>query len=151
MKFLKWMAAFCFGGLCYGALEILWRSETHISMFFAGGLCFLAIYLTDESGLFGGSMLLQAPFCAMVITAVELAFGEVVNRAMGLGVWDYSELPLNFMGQICLPFSAIWLALSFPALLAARVLRTAMFGEKFVRPRLGVRIKRHEEAKRESI
>ena len=98
-----------------------------------------------------GRALLQAPFCAMVITAVELAFGEVVNRAMGLGVWDYSELPLNFMGQICLPFSAIWLALSFPALLAARVLRTAMFGDKFVRPRLGVKFKRHEEAKRESI
>lgn len=130
MKFLRYLAMFCFGGLSYGILEIIWRGGTHISMFLAGGICFLAIFLTDERELFGGAMLLQAPFCAAIITAVEFGFGVVVNRAMGLEVWDYSELPMNFLGQICLPFSAIWLALSFPALWASRLLRAAMFGDE---------------------
>ena len=27
-------------------------------------------------------------------------------------VWDYSGVPLNFLGQVCVPFSLIWFALS---------------------------------------
>jgi uncharacterized membrane protein len=31
-------------------------------------------------------------------------------------MWDYSTLPFNILGQICLPFSLIWIVLSFPAI-----------------------------------
>ena len=129
MKILKNFAIFCFGGLSYGLLEILWRSCTHISMFFVGGLCFLLISFIDSSPYFGRSMILKAPLCAGAVTAVELVSGLLVNVTLGLGVWDYSSVPLNFMGQICLPFSLIWLGLSIPAALAGRILKYLIFSE----------------------
>lgn len=49
---------------------------------------------------------------AIIITVIELLLGIWFNLLLGEGVWDYSNMPLNFMGQICLPFSLIWLALS---------------------------------------
>ena len=33
----------------------------------------------------------------------------VVNRSYG--VWDYRDMPLNYRGQICLPFFAAWMPL----------------------------------------
>ena len=50
---------------------------------------------------------------AGIITGVELVFGLVFNQALGMGVWDYSRVPLNLWGQICLPFTLIWLGFSF--------------------------------------
>ena len=51
---------------------------------------------------------LQALACAILVTAVELAAGLVLNIWMGLDIWDYSGLPGNFMGQICPQFAAVW-------------------------------------------
>lgn len=145
MRTIKPLTTFTFGGLAYGLLEIFWRGETHISMFLVGGLCFLIISVIDTSDLFGGSLILQAPLCALCVTAIELASGIWVNRVLGLGVWDYSDVPLNFMGQICLPFSAIWLGLSIPAALAARLLRHLIFGDELPPIQLLPRIARPVE------
>ena len=129
MRALKGLAVFSFGGLAYGLLEIIWRGQTHISMFFVGGLCFLLITLIDGAELFGGAILLEAPVCALTVTAIELVSGLIVNVGMDLSVWDYSSLPLNLWGQICLPFSAMWLALSVPAIFAGRILGRVVFCE----------------------
>ena len=51
-----------------------------------------------------------------IITAVEFATGFLVNIVLKLNVWDYSELPMNLMGQICAPFSLLWGALTIPAM-----------------------------------
>ena len=129
MRLLKSAAIFSFGGLAYGLAEIIWRDETHISMFFVGGLCYLIISAIDSLPIFGGCLLFEAPLFALAITAVEFTSGVVINLWLGLGVWDYSELPLNLLGQICLPFSAIWLWLSVPAAMSARLLKNYLFGE----------------------
>jgi len=47
---------------------------------------------------------------AAVITAVELFTGLLVNRSYR--VWDYRQMPLNFCGQICLPYFLLWMPLS---------------------------------------
>ena len=129
MQAFKSLAIFTFGGLAYGLLEIIWRGETHISMFVVGGLCFLMITAIDSVPLFGGSLLLEAPICAAFVTAAELISGIIVNIFMNLDVWDYSDMPLNLWGQICLPFSAIWLALAIPAALVSRLMRHFVFEE----------------------
>lgn len=136
MQTLKSLTVFTFGGLAYGLLEIIWRGETHISMFLVGGLCFLMINAIDSFPVFKGGLLLEAPFCAAAVTAVELISGLIVNIMMNLSVWDYSDMPLNFMGQICLPFSVIWLGLSVPAALAGRILRMLLFDEELPALRL---------------
>lgn len=51
---------------------------------------------------------LQALVCALLVTAVELAAGVILNIWLGLDIWDYSHLPFNLWGQICPQFSAVW-------------------------------------------
>lgn len=51
---------------------------------------------------------LQAAACAALVTAVELAAGLLLNIWLGLGIWDYSHLPLNLWGQICPQFALVW-------------------------------------------
>ena len=56
---------------------------------------------------------LQALASAVLATAVELAAGLILNVWLGLGVWDYSRLPGNFLGQICPQFFVVWWGLCF--------------------------------------
>ena len=53
---------------------------------------------------------------ACLITGVELLFGLVVNRMLGLRVWDYSGLPGSLMGQICLPYFFLWIWVAWLAM-----------------------------------
>ena len=99
------------GGLVYMGIEILWRGHTHWTMGVLGGLCFVLIGLLDE-WQDHPPMLLQMVQGAALVTALELITGLIVNRWLGWGVWDYSDMPLNLWGQVCLPFSAAWFLLS---------------------------------------
>ena len=114
----KEIGLFCLGGGSYVGLELLWRGRSHGSMFLAGGTCFLLL------GKLGNrvrhlALPVQGVLCSGVITAVELATGLVFNR--DYRVWDYRELPLNFRGQICLPFSALWAPLGLVGMELYRV------------------------------
>lgn len=108
---------FVLGGAGYVGLELLWRGRSHISMFFAGGICFLLLGRLQRTKL---SPAAKSLLGAGVITAVELLTGLLVNR--GFRVWDYRQMPLNYLGQICLPFSLLWIPVSFGAMLLYRYL-----------------------------
>lgn len=99
------------GGAVYMGIEILWRGHTHWSMGVLGGVCFVAIGLLDE-WQDHPTLWLQMVQGAALVTALELITGLIVNRWLGWGVWDYSDMPLNLWGQVCLPFSAAWFLLS---------------------------------------
>lgn len=47
-----------------------------------------------------------------VATGAEYLMGLFYERALGVAFWDYSGLPLNVGGKICLPFSVAWGVLS---------------------------------------
>ena len=47
-----------------------------------------------------------------------------------MNVWNYSALPLNIMGQICLPFSLLWLLLSGVIIVVDDYIRYKFFNEK---------------------
>ena len=102
---------FYLGGAGYMTLEFLWRGRSHGSMFLAGGSCFLLLGRLRKRSL-------PLPFLAIagsgVITGVELLSGLLFNR--DYRVWDYRNLPLQFKGQICLPYSLLWLPLSLGAM-----------------------------------
>ncbi len=106
---------FCIGGGAYNLIEILWRGHSHWSMFLVGGTCFHLI------GTIGKRLHRHGPFvigaaCSAAVTAVEYVSGCVLNRRLKLGVWDYSKLPANLNGQVCLLYSALWGGLSLLAL-----------------------------------
>ncbi|MEG2039431.1 MAG: hypothetical protein RRZ73_06860 [Oscillospiraceae bacterium] len=48
----------------------------------------------------------------LIILISEFLVGCIVNLWLGWNVWDYSREPFNFMGQICLMFSFLWLLMS---------------------------------------
>ena len=113
MKFYRQFLLFCAGGLAYVGIELLWRGRSHISMFFAGGTCFLLLGRLNrvKPRL---PLVLRGCLGALAITQVELLTGLLVNRQYT--VWDYRDTPLNFFGQICLPFSLLWIPLSILAM-----------------------------------
>ena len=106
LRFWKKAILFYLGGMGYVGLELLWRRRSHSSMFLLGGTCFLALGTLDKS-----ARRFPAPVRSIagagVITALELAAGLLVNRPHQ--VWDYSELPFNYRGQICLPYTLLWI------------------------------------------
>ena len=106
-------AIFLAGALGYPALEILWRGCTHPTMALAGGLCAVLLYRVNRD-LSRGSLGLRLLVSGGIITLTELLFGAVFNLWLGMNVWDYSDLPLAFLGQICLPYALLWCLLSLP-------------------------------------
>lgn len=120
MRIWKQALFFFVGGLLYVALELCWRGRSHYTMFLLGGLCFVCLNVIGGSRF---SFLTQMFLGVTVIVCLELMTGIVVNRMLGLGVWDYSGLPYHFMGQICLNYALLWVPLSAAGLLAASALR----------------------------
>lgn len=102
------------GGLAYMGVELLWRGSTHWTMGVLGGVCFALIGLLDE-WQDHPSMLLQMVQGAALITTLELLTGLIVNRWLGMQIWDYSDMPGNLWGQVCPQFIVAWLALAWLA------------------------------------
>ncbi len=119
---------FAIGGGIYTSLELLWRGRSHWTMFCLGGGCFLAI---GELGRRFPKLPLgaRAALGSIICTAGELATGLLFNRDHS--IWDYRALPLNFRGQICLPFTLLWVPLSA----AAAVLFRWLDGKSFRVPK----------------
>ena len=107
--YLLYSLAFLIGGNAYCAVELIYRARTHYSMFFCSGMAvviLLYIYLSNKRL----SPIAFALIASAVITLLEFIFGIVFNIMLKMNVWDYSNVPLNILGQICVPFSLIWLA-----------------------------------------
>lgn len=75
---------------------------------------------------------MQCLIGAVVITFIELCVGMLVNLRLNWNVWDYSELPLNFCGQICVPFMLLWYLLCFPASFISRYLDKNLFSKSLL-------------------
>ncbi len=116
MRYLKTTGGFLFGGFAYVLIELAWRGRSHYSMFIAGGLGFLMIMLMNRYVVKKAGYLFAAVLCSVGITLIELVTGCIFNLWLGLNVWDYSNIPLNFLGQICVLYSTIWIFLSLVAL-----------------------------------
>ena len=131
-------AAFLFvvGGLVYILIELIWRGHTHISMFILGGICFVAIGFINEVFPWSLGLIWQSMIGAVIVTVLEFITGVIVNIWLGLNVWDYSNMPFNLLGQICLPFAFAWVALSAIAIAFDDYLRYWIFGEEKPRYKL---------------
>ena len=108
---LKEFIIFIIFGLMYVTIELLYRGHTHYSMFIVGGICGVLIGLINDNTP-DMPLLPQCVLGAVIITVIELLTGLFLNVYLGLNVWDYSNQPFNFMGQICPQFCIIWCVLS---------------------------------------
>jgi len=103
---------FAAGAIVYPLLEIAWRGHSHWTMSLAGGLCLPLLWHIQRGKR--RTLRQQCILGSCLITGVEFLFGCVFNKLLHWQVWDYSHLPLNVLGQICLPFTALWFFLCIP-------------------------------------
>lgn len=112
----KYAFLFLTGGTIYPTLEIIFRGRTDISMAAAGGICLCLIDRVCNSKIKSRPLSVKCFAGSGIITGVEFAVGVLVNLVLKMNVWDYSQMPLNILGQVCLPFSILWFVVSIPAI-----------------------------------
>lgn len=127
---LKTFILFLVGGIAYIIIELLYRGYSHWTMFLLGGLCFILI--GGINNYISWDMLLwkQMLLGSVIITLLEFVCGCIVNLLLHWNVWDYSNLPFNILGQICLPFSILWFFISFVAIVLDDYIRYWFFDEE---------------------
>lgn len=107
------IAIFTANGISYCFIEILWRRYTHWTMAIIGGICFLILFriFTSFEKI---SLIKKCLIGSGIITSIEFISGCIVNIWLKMGIWDYSSLPVNILGQVCLIYSFLWALLSIP-------------------------------------
>ena len=129
-KVIKPLILFTIGGFLYVMIELLYRGRSHWTMFLLGGLCFLYAGEQNEHTDWDCPLVLQSIKVALVITLLEFLCGLIVNLWLGWNVWNYSNMPFNLLGQICLPFSLLWIIVGTIAIILDDYLRYWIFGEE---------------------
>lgn len=118
-------------GMCYAQMELFWRGVTYLPMTYVGGLAGLCVGLLNQRpGFFERRMWQQCLTGTLITLAIEFFSGYILNIRLGLGIWDYSHVPFNLMGQICLPYALLWFALMPFAIWLDDWLRNRLFGER---------------------
>ena len=108
------MLLWSWGGTVYFLLEVAFKTLRGEQEQISWTMLVLAVILTIPVERCGEQLpwevplWLQALSCALLVTAVELAAGVILNIWLGLDIWDYSHLPFNLWGQICPQFAAVW-------------------------------------------
>lgn len=126
----KHIALIMMGGCAYVLLEVIWRGYSHWTMFLLGGFLFVALGILNENLTWEMSLIEQAVLGACLVVAAELVTGLIVNCWLGMAVWDYSDLPYNLFGQICLPYAVLWVPVSLVAIILDDYLRWILFHEE---------------------
>jgi len=98
---------FVAGGIGYGIIELIWRGRTHWTMIIAGGICFVLFSLIAEKCK-KRTLIYKSSLCALGVTAIEFIFGVIFNILLKMNVWDYSSVPFNIHGQVCLLYTLLW-------------------------------------------
>lgn len=127
---VKYLILGVIGGIVYVSLELLYRGFSHWTMFFVSSVSFILIGLINEYVSWDMKLWKQMLIGASIITAIEFISGYVINIKLRWNVWDYSNVPFNIMGQICLPFSIVWFFISLIAIISDDYLRYWLFGEE---------------------
>lgn len=112
---IKEFVLFTVFGFIYSIIEIFFRGYTFNSMFIVGGLCGVLIGLINDKTP-QMPLIYQCLIGSLIVTTIEFISGYILNIHLGLGIWDYSNQPYNFMGQICPMFSVAWFFLSIPVI-----------------------------------
>lgn len=129
-KVVRTTTLWLWGGFIYYLIELAWRGFSHPSMFLVGGLCLVLIGGVNNWFEWDFALVWQALIGGIVITVMEFGAGVVLNLWLGLGIWDYSDAPLNVLGQICLPFFFAWVALAVVGIFLDDYLRWKLYGER---------------------
>lgn len=127
-KVLYYFILFGMGAFGYGLIEIMWRGYTHPSMALAGGIG-MPILSVIEQKFKNLKFVYRCISGGLTILSIEFMFGFIFNVWLGMHVWDYSTVPLNFKGQICFLYFTLWCFMCAPLLICADLAYTRFFGK----------------------
>lgn len=131
LSILKYTVLFVVDGFLYILIELFYRGYSNISMFILGGICGVLIGGLNNWYPWNLPLVYQMLISSVIITVGEYITGYIVNIKLGWNVWDYSNLPFNLNGQICLFFSIIWFFISLIAILLDDLMRYLLFDEEY--------------------
>lgn len=130
-KLGKNIILFTVGFCLYITMEVLFRGYSFPLMGVCAGLVVVLLDKINDYISWDIDILVQCILGMLMVTIMELIIGTIFLDTNLLPVmWDYSNLPLNFRGIICIPFMALWMILSFIAILVADSINYYVFEEK---------------------
>ena len=108
------MLLWTWGGTMYFLLEVVFKTLRGEPEQISWTMLVLAVLLTIPVERCGEQLpwevplIWQALVCAVLATAAEFVAGLILNVWLGLGIWDYSHMWGNILGQICPQFFLVW-------------------------------------------
>jgi len=135
-------------GATYGAIEVVFTAieglvlngswglagTSSIWMMLVGGFSGWLIGALNDTespvGSFFGKLPVVITWVAfsVLVTTLEFIAGTILT-SFGYRLWDYSNLPLNINGQVCLLFSIFWVFLAPVAIRYDDILRSIKFAK----------------------
>ena len=129
-QLLEYSFLWVLGGTIYYYLEKMFRGFSHWSMFILGGICMMFFAFQGRAFGWGDGLWKQVLRCTIFVVACEFITGLIVNKYLKWAVWDYTEMPLQLFGQICLPFALLFSILCLGGILLTGYLLHWIFREE---------------------
>lgn len=137
-QFVKTVILFICGFCMYISIEVCFRSILNCGgngysnpiCGIIGAICFLLFDKINDCISWHMDLILQGVIGSFVVTTLELIVGLLDKWLLHYGMWDYSAMPLNFMGVICIPFSIVWIGMAIVAILVADAINYYCFDEE---------------------
>lgn len=126
----EYLFLWALGGSLYYGFEMLFRGFSHWSMFVLGGVCLLFITVQGQMMNWEEPIWRQITRAIIFVTGMEFITGIIVNKWFHLGVWDYSNQPLQIFGQICVPFMIIFSGLCAVGIFLSGYILHWFYGER---------------------
>ena len=119
------MSIECIFHFLHGEIAYSW-----IASGFMGGICLILVdQINDRWFGWDTQLIIQAIIGGIICTSIEFIVGTIDRVVLHLNMWDYSFIPFNYKGIICLPFSIAWCVLSILAIFIGDAVRYYIFGE----------------------
>lgn len=125
----KTAVLFMVGFCLYITIETVFRGYSYILMGICGGIAIVVLDKINDKISWDTDILIQCLCGSLLVTFMELIIGTLSLKGYLPLMWDYSSIPLNYRGIICLPFSIVWMLLSFVAILVADSINYYVFEE----------------------
>ena len=121
-------------GFClYITIECCFRGYSFPLMGCCGGLCVVILDKINDNISWDVDLFWQAFAGGLLVTTMELVIGITAKYTSLLPImWDYSNMPLNWNGIVCVPFFIAWLFLSVVAIFVADSINYYVFEDTVV-------------------
>lgn len=114
---IRYGTLFVVGFCLYTTFEVLFRGYSFWQSGVMGGLALIIIGQLNDKISWDFPLFWQCVVGGGIVTLIELIVGTYDRLFWHLHMWDYSHIPLNYRGIICLPFSLLWCCLALLAVL----------------------------------